>query len=186
VTDARSAELLTKINKAVAEANEAEKKLHAELVSRSKAVGLLLLEAKKLHPAVADFQAFLKRVDGLQLSRAYDMMRIAGGRATEEQIKKDARERQKKSRAKKKQPKPEPISVTHPHVTESPKRKPEQKVFDSPQKAHDQSARALAEFTLACRTWLPRISADADRKKAFVFVSDWFHSRPGTSEAEAA
>ena len=46
-------ELLAKLNEAVAAANEAEKTVttaQAELVSRSKAVGLLLLEAKKLHP----------------------------------------------------------------------------------------------------------------------------------------
>jgi hypothetical protein len=41
-------------------------------VSRSKQVGMLLLEAKKLHPAVKDFEAFLIRVS-LKLSRAYDL-----------------------------------------------------------------------------------------------------------------
>ena len=68
--------LLAKINEAVAAANEAETKVttaQAELVSRSKTVGLLLLEAKKLHPAVKDFEAFLKKVQGLKLSRAYDL-----------------------------------------------------------------------------------------------------------------
>ena len=72
----QDAELLAKINAAVAAANEAETKVttaQAELVSRSKTVGLLLLEAKKLHPAVKDFEAFLKRVQGLHLSRAYDL-----------------------------------------------------------------------------------------------------------------
>jgi hypothetical protein len=64
-------ELLVKLNEAVAAANEAEKIVttaqatvataQAELVSRSKTVGLLLLEAKKLHPAVKEFEAFLKR-----------------------------------------------------------------------------------------------------------------------------
>jgi hypothetical protein len=50
--------LLQKINTAVAAANEAEKTAEtakAELVSRSKVVGQLLLEAKKRHPKVADF-----------------------------------------------------------------------------------------------------------------------------------
>jgi hypothetical protein len=74
------ATLLTKINVAVRAANDAEAKVttaqaelvsrQAELVSRSKTVGLLLLEAKKLHPAVKDFEAFLKKVQGLKLSRA--------------------------------------------------------------------------------------------------------------------
>jgi hypothetical protein len=124
--------LLSKLNKAVAAANEAKTNVttaQAELVSRSKTVGLLLLEAKKLHPAVKDFDVFLKRVDGLKLSRAYDCMRIAGGRATDEEIREEARERKQKSRAKKKlptptpapRPKPEPLklSVTNPPVTES-------------------------------------------------------------------
>ena len=61
-----SDKLLTKINKAVAEANAVEKTMQAaqtELVSRSKAIGMLLLEAKKLHPAVKDFETFLKEAD---------------------------------------------------------------------------------------------------------------------------
>jgi hypothetical protein len=133
--------LLVKINAAVKEANQAEATVttaqatvttaQAELVARSKTVGLLLLEAKHLHPAVKDFDAFLKKVDGLKRSRAYDYMRIAGGRATDEELKKDARDRVRKHREKKKSakskelPKPtavpeaKPNSVTTPHVTES-------------------------------------------------------------------
>jgi hypothetical protein len=130
---AAEVELLAKINEAVAAANEAETAVttaQAELVSRSRAVGLLLLEAKKLHPAVADFETFLKQVHGLKLSRAYDLLRLAGGRTTDEELKKDARERQQKSRATNKRklprptpapkkPEPKPISVTDPDVTES-------------------------------------------------------------------
>ena len=76
-------ELLGTLKLAVAAANDAEQNVttaQAELVSRSKRVGMLLLEAKKLHPAVKDFEAFLKKVDGLKLSRAYDLLRLAGGR----------------------------------------------------------------------------------------------------------
>jgi hypothetical protein len=115
-------QLLTKLNAAVRAANDAEAKVttaQAELVSRSKAVGLLLLEAKKLHPKVKDFDAFLKKVKGLKLSRAYDMMKLAGGRTTDAELKKDARERQQKSRANKKKlptpapkPKPEPLKLS--------------------------------------------------------------------------
>jgi hypothetical protein len=201
-------ELLVKLNAAVAQANSAEKSVEvfeknaetarAELVSRSKTVGLLLLEARKLHPKTKDFDAFLKRVDGLRLSRAYDYMRIAGGRTTEEELRKDARERKQKSRRARKIPKPspelkkpestskpEPISVTDPHVTETPKRKPaEQKTFDSPQEAA--SARALAEFKYACRAWLPKITAKADRNDAFMLVTLWFNSNPGTFEVDEA
>jgi hypothetical protein len=120
-------ELLGRINAAVAVANDAERRAttaREEHVARSKTVGLLLLEAKKMHPAVEDFDAFLKRVDGLHLSRAYDCMRIAGGRITDEEIRQATRDRVKKHRAKKK-PKPEPKaepkadSVTGADVTES-------------------------------------------------------------------
>ena len=81
--------LLVKINEAVAAVNQAEMKVttaQAELVSRAKTVGLLLLEAKKLHPAVKDFEAFLGKAQGLKLSRAYDYIAIAGGRKTVEEI----------------------------------------------------------------------------------------------------
>jgi hypothetical protein len=50
--------LLGTLKLAVAAANDAEQNVttaQAELVSRSKRVGMLLLEAKKLHPAVEDF-----------------------------------------------------------------------------------------------------------------------------------
>jgi hypothetical protein len=105
-------ELLGEIKLAVAAANAAEHgamSARAEFVSRSERVGMLLREAKKLHPAVKDFKAFLKKVDGLKLSRAYDLLRLAGGRITDEELKRDARERQQKSRAKKL---PTPDSVT--------------------------------------------------------------------------
>ena len=69
--------LLSKINEAVSAANAAEqtvKSAQTELVSRSKELGLLLLEAKKLYPKVKDFNAFLGRVKGLKQSRAYDLI----------------------------------------------------------------------------------------------------------------
>jgi hypothetical protein len=96
-----SARLLEEINVAVKAVNEAERDVttaQAELVSRSKRVGLLLLEAKKQYSAVKDFEAFLKKVDGLKLSRAYDLLKLAGGRTTDEELKREARERQQKKR----------------------------------------------------------------------------------------
>jgi hypothetical protein len=59
-----SERLLEEISAAVKAVNNAEQDVataQAELVSRSKKVGLLLLEAKKQHPAVKDFEAFLKK-----------------------------------------------------------------------------------------------------------------------------
>src|SRR5436190_17355197 len=90
--------LLEKLNAAVAGIVAAEslvEETRAKLVSHSKEVGLLVLEAKKRHPKVKDFEAFLKRVQGLSLSRAYDCMRIAGGRTTDEELRQEARERAK-------------------------------------------------------------------------------------------
>ena len=195
--------LLDKINAAVATANEAETTVttaRGELVSRSRIVGELLLEAKKRHPKVADFEAFLKRVDGLKLSRAYDLMKLAGGRTTDAQLRQEARDRQRKSRTNKKvplpakpiraEPKREPISVTDPHVTESQEigveeRRAQMAALDlaAEQRGTKASARALTEFMVACRTWLPKITAEADRHKARLLVAELTSAAP---KAEAA
>ena len=193
--------LLDKIKVAVAAVNEAETTVttaQAELVSRSKVVGELLLEAKKRHPKVADFEAFLKRVNGLGRSRAYDLLRLAGGRTTDEELRKDARERVRKHRAKKMLPTPEPVSVTDPDVTESSKRitqSPEVSAEERraqnaaldvepepiPRPDFDRSAEAkrkqrsriaLNEFTYACKNYLPRITEEADRLEALRIVTE--------------
>ncbi len=124
--------LLGKINDAVAATAEAEKTVaaaRAELASRYEAIGLLLLEAKKLYPAAKDFVSFLEKVQGLRQSRAYELMAFAEGRITDEQIRERTRERVTKHRARKKllrsvptPKKPDPPSVTHPPVTESAQR----------------------------------------------------------------
>jgi hypothetical protein len=179
--------LLTKLNVAVKAANEAQACVttaQAELASRAKAVGLLLLEAKKLHPKVKDFDAYLKRVDGLGLSRAYDYLRLAGGRTTDAELKKDARERQRKSRAKKpktlpkpvpepKQPEPK-VSVT---VTESPATASNLDSWTDRLRTEGTdavSARCLQEFENACRSYLPKLN-EADLKKAqdYFVMQDW-------------
>jgi hypothetical protein len=187
--------LLKKINKAVAAANEAEATVttaQAELVSRSKALGLLLLEAKKLHPAVKDFEMFLKRVDGLQRTRAYDCMRVAGGRITDEELRQQERDRKRKTRAKNKLPKP--VSGTNPLVPESlevsiEERKAQHAALDQsaeedaekPQdefagwldveeKARKESADCLGYFKASCKSYLPRLNGD-DLKKARTFVT---------------
>jgi hypothetical protein len=184
------AALLDKINAAVRAANAAEETMttaQAELVSRSKAVGLLLLEAKTLHPKVKDFEAFLKKVQGLKLSRAYDLLRLAGGRTTDAELKKDARERKQRSRAAKKKPtpptlaEPMPVSVTDPPVTETAEasaERPKAENADSPEeKAAKASADYLAAFTAACRMYLPKITIEADRQKARLLVSELTSSK---------
>ena len=135
--------LLGKINKAVAAANRSPSRKRrpqqTELVSRSKVVGELLLEAKKRHPRWRTSRPFLKRVDGLKLSRAYDYLRLAGGRVTDEELREESSsERKPKSREKQKKlprcqnplpaPDPKPThSVTEPPVTESPEIRAEQR-----------------------------------------------------------
>jgi hypothetical protein len=176
--------LLTKLNAAVKAATEAETSVttaQAELVSRSKAVGLLLLEAKKLHPQVKDFEAYLKRVQGLKLSRAYDLLRLAGGRTTDDELRKEARERQHKSRAKSKTlPKQEPkqseskkdsVTVTESAKAQTPK-----------EKAAAESTRNLREFEYACQSYLPKLN-EADLKKAHAYFMEGFAK---TKEKEAA
>jgi hypothetical protein len=193
--------LLGKINAAVAEHNAAERAAttaRAELVSKSKVLGQLLLEVKKRHSKAADFEAFLKRVNGLGRSRAYDLLRLAGGRTTDEELRKDARERVRKHRAKKKLPTPEPVSVTDPDVTESSKRitqsdeisveerraqnaaldvEPEPiplPDFDrsAEAKRKQRSRIALNEFTYAWKNYLPRITEAADRQEALRIVTE--------------
>jgi hypothetical protein len=168
-----------------------------ELVSRSKAVGELLLEAKKLHPAKKDFDAFLRRVNGLHISRAYDLLRLAGGRVTDEELRQEARERQRKSRAKRKLPKPEPqsesVTVTDPptRIAQSPEisaqeRRAQNAALDTESeptpvpefdrstgvKESQRSQIPLNEFKFACKNWLPQITEEADRQEALRFVTE--------------
>jgi hypothetical protein len=160
----RVKEAFAAVNEAEAAVNEAVKAEREELVSRSNALGVLLLEAKKDHPTVDDFKAFLKGVDGLKISRAYDYMRVAGGRTTVEELREEASKRKRKSRAKKKSD-PTLISVT---VTES-------------RAENGKSARALAEFIEACKAYLPGITDEAHRERARLFVTELT-----TPKAEAA
>jgi hypothetical protein len=174
-------DLLAKINEAVAAANEA----HTELLSRSKAVGSLLLEAKKLHPAVKDFEAFLKRVDGLGLSRAYDLMRLAGGRTTDEELKEATRKRVKKHRDKKlpkpapapkADPKPDSVTVTESAEASAEKRKAENADLSktAEEKAAKASADSLRYFKASCKTYLPHLNAaDLKTARAFVTLDQW-------------
>jgi hypothetical protein len=129
----RDTELLTEINAAVAELNSADQAIataQADVVARAKAVGVLLLEAKKLHPKTKDFEAYLKKVNGLQRSRAYDIIKMVGGRETDDEIRraidadrKEKRERKQRNRADKKalpKPEPEPVFRDTADVSENP------------------------------------------------------------------
>jgi hypothetical protein len=165
--------LLEELNAAVKAANEAQ----VEQMSRSRKVGLLLLEAKKLHPTVRDFDAFLEQVQGLSLSRAYDLMRLAGGRTTDDELRKDARERQQRHREKKRKlPKPEPklpepkLPPKEPFrdVTETTEESAERRRAENARflTAEELSEQALVEFISACQTLLPRLTVEAHRERA--------------------
>ena len=51
------------------------------------------------------------------------------------------------------------------------------------EKAAKASARGLAEFTVACRTWLPQVTVEADQQKARLLVSELTGVKP---QAKAA
>jgi hypothetical protein len=165
-------ELLSRITMAVALANDAEKKMEgarAEYVSRQRAIGELLLELKQHYPKPKDFEAKLNEVSGLQRSRAYDYMALAGGRKTEAELREEARlrkekERERKAKEKKEREqaekaKPAPESVTS--------RTEAQQVFDSPEAAHGTVERNGKEFHLGSLTHVWRqveaLAAKGDR-----------------------
>jgi hypothetical protein len=145
------AELLKKIDTAAQAANKTEQTVadaHADRLAKCKALGTLLLEAKKRHPQVKDFEAFLSRAKHVKLSAAYDYMKLVGGRKTDEEIRRAERARREEQRARKqksrnKLPRPEPegLSVTSLQVTESPSALPN----DVPETAGQTAARRMAE-----------------------------------------
>jgi hypothetical protein len=169
-------ELLSRITMAVALANDAEKKAEgarAEYVSRQRAIGELLLELKQRYPKPKEFEAKLSEVSGLQRSRAYDYMALAGGRKTEEALREEARlrkekERERKAKEKKEReqaekakpiPKPESVTVT------------DEKTKPKPNDTPVTKASALDEFRFAARNWIPRMSA-TDKQRALKLVTD--------------
>ena len=181
--------LLARLKAAVKDCNAVEaaaREKQANLVSKSKEVGELLLEAKRFYPAVKEFEAFIGKVHGLKLSRAYDLLRLAGGRTTDEELKKEARERKQKSRANKKKlakprpgepegPGPKPISVTTPYVTESPEISAEQRKRENANlgmTAAERSKRNLEWFAVACREYLPNITVEVHRQEAHRLVAE--------------
>jgi hypothetical protein len=203
------AELLEKINAAAQAVNESETAVaaaQADRVQKCKALGLLLLDAKKLYPKVKDFEAFLAQSKHVKLSAAYDYMRLVGGRKTDEEVEKAEQERRKEARLRKqksrakllpkpapKRPEPEPepkVSVTEANVTETAeasaeKRKAESADLDlsAEERAAKRSAHYLAEFAVACRTYLPKITVEADRQKARLLVSELTSGKPKAKAA---
>jgi hypothetical protein len=206
-----AAALLVKIRAAVKAANKTEaaalkanKLLHNaikistvvqdKLVSCSKAVGLLLIEAKKLHPAVKDFEAFLKRVNGLKLARAYECMKIAEGRTTDEVVREATRKRVAKHRAAKKpheliadkyigEDGGPPVSVTS-DVTETPEPAPSIEVantapifvsHDKPETIGTFLEGLGADKFFAALVYAPKLKAEIEARAALKAESDHCH-----------
>jgi hypothetical protein len=138
------------------------------------AIGQLLVRAKEACDADG-FTAFRERFcPNLGKSRAYELLQIASGKKTSEELKQEARDRQQKSRAKKKAL-PELAPEKFRDVTENKESaeinieqhraehadldlSPEEKAkaeyedwLEATDKAQKASAHALEEFTIACR-----------------------------------
>jgi outer membrane biosynthesis protein TonB len=156
----------------------------------SVAAGALLLDVQENHPG--DMDAICERI-GLGLSRRKELIMIAGGRKTLEQSRAENAERQRRHKNKKKKQKqaeqkqdPTPKQEPGPEPTAEPTAAPEPTEplpgsvtadeFEEPRAANDPtpsvSKRALAEFTVACRTWLPRMD-DGDRAAAIQICNEW-------------
>jgi hypothetical protein len=92
------------------------------------------------------FEAFLKQVKGIEKTRAYDCMRIAGDRTTDEEIRKETLNRVKKCRDNKKLLSKPPVQEVEPPKVEPPKvEPPEISVTVTEKPADETSAEATAE-----------------------------------------
>jgi ParB-like chromosome segregation protein Spo0J len=63
----------------------------------------------------------------------------------------------------------EEVTPEKPEPKADPKPEPD---LSAEEKAAKASAKALTEFTFACRTWLPKITVEADKKNARVLVTN--------------
>ena len=163
-------ELLAKITEAVAEASKTE----TDLVSRKRELATAALELKQIYPAVKDFEAALGKVNGLKsLSWAYDCMKLAGGRTTEEQLRKDARERQAKSRAKKKTSKP------------IPKPRPKQTLLENGDVIEPEFELEFRDITENDEVEAEMAEASAERRKAEYAAADVDAAEPSGEKRRA-
>ncbi len=206
-TKTDDATLVAKINeimKALKNANAKWEKAVEVALDRRREAGLLLFEAHKLHPGRKAFVAFLKLTDDVKYAHAMWLIKGATNSQAFEKLKADNAARQQKYRNKKKaQPKkptpalreiaatePEPSAVCY--VTDNPEASAENGKSENAdldltaeEKAAKQSAHYLAEFTFACRAYLPKITVEADRQKALVLVSEFMCTAPKVPAEES-
>ncbi len=160
-------------------------------VEHYKAAGLLLLDvSNNKHPK--DFTAFLTRsCAGLGRSRAYELMQMAGGRKTVEQIRADTKKRVDRHRAKNKQrPLQEPVTDNatledkqevapadaHEAVpaADEPEVVPTDTPEGTPADPFPMSERAFAEFKFAVDAWMPKMTlVTRGRALAYPLEAAW-------------
>jgi hypothetical protein len=133
-----------------------------------KAAGLQLIEAQKL--VGKKFQAFLKdHCNRLRKSRAYELIKIAKGKTTTQEVRAKTNERTKRHRAKAAQAK----KATETKATET--KAVSAKILSATQRTQSEKAlpspseQALEEFKFAVDTWLPKMDAAA-KKKALAYI----------------
>src|SRR5262245_32041965 len=114
--------------------------------------GRMLLDAKKLAP---NFAAFLRdHCRGLGRSRAYELLRVAKGQTTTEEVRAKTNERKKKYRANTK--------ATVRSGTDTQNSQP---------KKQSTSQAALAEFKVACNIWFAKMDA-TDSRLALAYATE--------------
>lgn len=136
-----------------------------QAIEHYKAAGLLLLDAANKHPR--DFTTFLTRsCAGLGRSRAYEMMQIAGGSKTVEQIRADTKKRVARHRAKTKQrPLQGPVTDEGPEGISADE---SEGILADPLPMSD---RAFAEFKKAVDTSMPKMTP-AIRASALAYAKE--------------
>jgi hypothetical protein len=156
-------------------------KNEASLISHKRKAAELLLDVAENHP---NELKEVCRLAGLQPSRTNELMQIARGKKTPQQIKEQTKRRVTNHRAKKKTttappaPKPSPL---HPHVTdtqngvdlEASPATAEHKPIHLPtaKPPVSKSNKALGEFRYAVKHWLPKIKR-AERMSAWEYARE--------------
>jgi hypothetical protein len=138
------------------------------------AVGLKLIEARKQTASEVSFAAFLaEHCPTIGKSRAYELIRIAEGRTTQQQVSEENKKRKKRQRQR------DRLAAERP-------RGPVSKTL-LPQAAASVTSRtpsqanspewALAEFKMAVNTYLPKMDA-AGKEAALAYLTEKMQPSP--------
>lgn len=179
-------ELIGQINVAV----KAEEKATSALQDRGVELGKLLIEAFHRYPTERPFRAFLKWTAFTTYKRAADLMFAAGGKKEGDELQrllKRGAENTAKSRGRNKPPAITKPDVIAPPMQPAPDPEPRRPVtgndvdneqsarelhMSPEEKANKASGHAFSEFQFACKTYIPRMTSEADRQNARLLVAD--------------